>query len=79
MSLIFFMNDKCKTRQQLSKLKSLLITFSKSQLAEFYQKGLAASKAPATPDFYVSLLQDIVKDICDIRGFNYDEVINNDV
>ena len=73
------MNDKCETRQQLTELKSLLITFTKANLAKFYQKGLAASKEAGKPDLYLPLLQEIVQDICDARGFDYDEVTNNDL
>ena len=61
----------------MDKLKSILIGFSQSDLHKFYLKGLAASKEGGKPDFYLDLLQDVVKDICEMRGFDFNEVIKD--
>jgi len=62
----------------MNKLKSILITFSQSDLHKFYQKGLAASKEDGKPDFYLPLLQDVIKEICEMRGFDFEEVCKDD-
>ncbi len=71
------MNTVCDTRRQMNELKSILIRFSQSDLHKFYLKGLAASKEDGKPDFYLPLLQEIVREICEENGFEVNEVIRD--
>lgn len=62
----------------MNELKSILITFSKTELSDFYQKGYVASQQDDKPDFYLPLLKEVVKSVCDEQGFDFEEVCVND-
>lgn len=60
----------------MTHLKFVLMGFDKTQLRDFYQKGYMNSQKHHNPDFYLSLLDKTVKEICDKQGFDFDEVRN---